>query len=135
MNDKIKEFLQKLAQDEQLYAKFETCKTPEEAYAVASGAEGGFTKEEFIAAMTELNAANNDLNDGDLILSGFPSISIETIRSGRTSSRMSRAVRSLTARSWRGTSRTARNSTVMLIRRISKTRFIGAWTMLDASRD
>ena len=75
------------------------------------------------------------LNDGDLILSGFPSISIETIRSGHTSSRMSRAVRSLTARSWRGTSRTARNSTVMLIRRISKTRFIGAWTMLDASRD
>ena len=93
MNDKIKEFLQKLAQDEQLYAKFETCKTPEEAYAVASGAEGGFTKEEFIAAMTELNAANNDLNDGDLKkFAGGVDWSLATILSATSASCLAAAI-------------------------------------------
>ena len=57
MNEKIKAFLQKVAQDEQLAAKLSACKTPEEAYAVASGVVEGFSKEEFVSTMAQVKAA------------------------------------------------------------------------------
>ena len=69
MNEKIKEFLQKAAGDEALAAKLEACKSPDEAYALASGVVEGFTKEEFVSAIEKLRAAaGNDaeMSDDDL---------------------------------------------------------------------
>ena len=57
MNENIKKFLEKLSQDEQLAAKFDACKNADEAYAVASGAVEGFSKEEFVSAMEQVKAA------------------------------------------------------------------------------
>ena len=66
MNENIKKFLEKLAQDEQLAAKFNTCKTPEEAYAVAGGIVEGLSMDEFVAAMEQVKASFDDLTDDDL---------------------------------------------------------------------
>ena len=69
MNETIKAFLQKLAEDNELAAKFNACKTADEAFAVASGAAEGFTKEEFISAMEQFKASvenTGDLSDEDL---------------------------------------------------------------------
>ncbi len=69
MNEKIKEFLQKMAQDDELATKFGACKTPEEAYALATGVVEGFSKEEFVSAMEQVKAAldtSTTLTDEDL---------------------------------------------------------------------
>ena len=70
MNENIKAFLQKLSEDEALAAKFSALKDPEEAYAIASEAVGGFTKEEFVSAMEEVVKASmgssGELSDEDL---------------------------------------------------------------------
>ena len=57
MNESMKKLLEKAAQDPELAAKLSACKTPEEAYAVASGVVEGFSKEEFISTMAQLKAA------------------------------------------------------------------------------
>ena len=67
MNDKIRVFLQKLAEDSELAAKFKACRTVDEAYEVACSVADGFTKEEFIDAMKLLHAAaNGGVSDEDL---------------------------------------------------------------------
>lgn len=68
MNENIQMFLQKLAQDPEVIAKFNATRDPDEAYALASSLQDGFTKEEFISAMTQVSAAleNQDLSDEDL---------------------------------------------------------------------
>ena len=69
MNEKIKEFLQKVAGDEALAAKLEACKSPDEAYALASGMVEGFTKDEFVSVMEKIKAATEngaELSDEDL---------------------------------------------------------------------
>ena len=67
MNENIKEFLEKMAADPELQAKFSQIKDPDEAYAVASSIQSGFTKEEFIESMKAIkDAANEDLTDEDL---------------------------------------------------------------------
>ena len=69
MNEKIKEFLQKVAGDEALAAKLEACKSPDEAYALASSVVEGFTKEEFISVMEKIKAATEngaELSDEDI---------------------------------------------------------------------
>ena len=63
MNETLKIFLQKLNEDEALAAKLGACKSEDEAYAVASAVQDGFTKEEFVALM---NTVNQAYNDGDI---------------------------------------------------------------------
>ena len=64
MNEKIALFLQKVEKDETLVAKLSAIKNPDEAYALAASVQGGFTKEEFVAAMEGIR--NGDLSVADL---------------------------------------------------------------------
>ena len=66
MIENIKKFLEKAAQDPELTAKLSAVQNPDEAYELASSVQDGFTKEEFIAAMKELAAVNDDLSNADL---------------------------------------------------------------------
>ena len=64
MNEKVIQFLKKVEQDEALAAKFQGVTNPDEAYALAASVQDGFTKEEFISAMEQLNSG--DLSKDDL---------------------------------------------------------------------
>jgi predicted ribosomally synthesized peptide with nif11-like leader len=67
VNENIIKFLEKVSTDEELLAKMQKATNPDEAYAIASSVQDGFTKEEFIEAMQELNAqTNQELSDDDL---------------------------------------------------------------------
>ena len=68
MNENIRLFVEKVINDKKLQDKMAACKSPEEAYAVASSIQGGFTMEEFTAAMQELydRTHENDITDEDL---------------------------------------------------------------------
>jgi predicted ribosomally synthesized peptide with nif11-like leader len=67
MKEEIKLFLQKAAEDRELQQKLQACKTPEEAYAIASSVQDGFTFEEFTEAMAKLyEQAGAELSDEDL---------------------------------------------------------------------
>ncbi len=58
MNENIKKFLDKVAEDKELQVKFAKLRDPEEAYKLAAGVQGGFTKEEF---QTEMKKIYDDL--------------------------------------------------------------------------
>ena len=87
MNENIKIFLKKTAADPDLQAKFSQITNPDDAYALASEIQGGFTKEEFIEEMLRLkesmdeNLTEEDLaksaggGDGTSVLSAAISIS------------------------------------------------------------
>ena len=64
MNEKVIQFLKKVEQDEALAAKFQGITNPDEAYALAASVQDGFTKEEFISAMEQINSG--ELSDDDL---------------------------------------------------------------------
>ena len=64
MNENIVLFLKQVEQDEALIAKLNAIKDPDEAYALAASVQDGFTKEEFISAMEQLNSG--ELSDDDL---------------------------------------------------------------------
>ena len=69
MNESIQKLLKKLAEDPETAAKLRAVKDPDEAYAVVSSIQDGFTKEEFIAAAQEIRASmqsSGDLSDEDL---------------------------------------------------------------------
>ena len=67
MNEKIKLFLEKLDADNELQAKFSQLRDPDEAYALATSVQDGFTKEEFITEMTKIKEAmDENLSDEDL---------------------------------------------------------------------
>jgi predicted ribosomally synthesized peptide with nif11-like leader len=67
MNENIKLFLEKMAADPELQARFAQLKDPDEAYELASSIQPGFTKEEFITEMTKIKEAmEEDLTDADL---------------------------------------------------------------------
>ena len=68
MNENIKKYLEKVANDPELVAKLNAIKDPEEAYKIASSLQEGFTKEEFFSAMDKMaeDIKNNDLSDEDL---------------------------------------------------------------------
>jgi predicted ribosomally synthesized peptide with nif11-like leader len=64
-------FYQKVAEDRELLEKMQACKSPEEAYALASSVQDGFTFEEFVETMTKLYSAMNqdeELSDEDLAM-------------------------------------------------------------------
>ena len=84
MNEKIKLFLQKVEKDEALAAKFQGVTNPDEAYALAASVQDGFTKEEFISAMEQINSelSQDDLaamaggvDETGLIISGASAVS------------------------------------------------------------
>lgn len=61
---KILEFTAKIkANDKELVAKLEKCKSPDEAYKVAKAAGLDATKEEFVAEMKKLNEAVKELDE------------------------------------------------------------------------
>ena len=64
MNEKVIQFLKKIEQDEALAAKFQGVTNPDEAYALAASVQDGFTQEEFISAMEQIN--NGELSKEDL---------------------------------------------------------------------
>ena len=67
MNENIRALLEKISADEELQAKFSQVKDPDEAYALASSIQPGFTKEEFITEMTKIKEAmDENLTDADL---------------------------------------------------------------------
>lgn len=66
MNENIKLFLEKFAQDEELQAKFRSIKDADEAFAAASAVQGGFTKDEFVETMTSLSQSG-EISDDDVV--------------------------------------------------------------------
>ena len=67
MNENIKAFLQKVAEDKELQEQFKAIKDPDKAYELATSVQSGFTKDEFITTMKELHAKmSRDLSDEDL---------------------------------------------------------------------
>ena len=67
MNENIQIMLQKLSDDEETLKKLTAIHDPEEAYALVSSLQGGYTREEFIEAMNAFSEQlNADLNSGDL---------------------------------------------------------------------
>ena len=64
MNEKIMQFLQKVGEDAELAAKFKGIANPDEAYTLAASVQDGFTKEEFISAMEQINSG--ELTEDDL---------------------------------------------------------------------
>jgi predicted ribosomally synthesized peptide with nif11-like leader len=69
MNENIQAFLNVLAEDKALQAKLAEAQTPDEAYALASSIQEGFTKEELIETMMKLKALapeEEELTDADL---------------------------------------------------------------------
>ena len=67
MNENIKALLEKVTGDEGLLEKFSACGSVDEAYELAKGVVGGFTKEEFLEATKAFStAADGDISDEDL---------------------------------------------------------------------
>lgn len=68
MNENVKKFVEKAIGDKELMEKMSACKSPEEAYAVASSVQEGFTMEEFVSAMQEIYDATHEaeLTDEDM---------------------------------------------------------------------
>lgn len=88
MKEELKLFMKKLMSDEELQKKMQACKSPEEAYAIASSVQGGFTFEEFVEAMTKTNSAlsqDEELSDEDLAMAAGGNGIEEFIDEHRTS--------------------------------------------------
>ena len=68
MNDNLKQFLDKLANDSPLRDKLAACKSADEAFQLASSVAAGFSREEFTKTMDSINRrnTNGDLTDEDL---------------------------------------------------------------------
>jgi predicted ribosomally synthesized peptide with nif11-like leader len=67
MNENVKVFLQKVAEDKELQEQFKEIKDPDKAYELATSVQGGFSKDEFVEAMKDLKAKmSRDLSDDDL---------------------------------------------------------------------
>lgn len=67
LNENIKLFLEKMAEDQELQTRFSQIHDPDEAYALASSIQPGFTKEELIETMSAIrDAMEEDLTDEDM---------------------------------------------------------------------
>ena len=67
MNENIKILLEKLSKDEAIGAKLKTITDPDEAFALVSSIQGGYTKEEFVEAMKAVAAAGSgELSDDEV---------------------------------------------------------------------
>ena len=65
MNENIKLLAEKLSKDEAVLAKLKAIKDPDEAYALVSSIQGGFTKEEFIETMKKIGG-EGELSDEEV---------------------------------------------------------------------
>ena len=64
MNENVKALLTRIAESEELQAKFAELDTPEKAYEFAKSLQDGFTQEEFLDAVAALNEADEgDISD------------------------------------------------------------------------
>lgn len=67
MNANIKELLVKLSKDEATVAKLQAVKDPDEAFALVSAIQDGFSKEEFMEAMKKIQAeGEGELSDEEV---------------------------------------------------------------------
>ena len=69
MNESIRKFLDKVAQDPEIATKLSAIKDADEAYALASSVQDGFTKEEFVSAMEQIRDSSEngaELTDEDI---------------------------------------------------------------------
>ena len=68
MNENIKLLFEKLGKDEAALAKLKTITDPDEAYALVSSIQGGYTKEEFIGIMKKIAEVTQEgeLSDEDV---------------------------------------------------------------------
>ena len=67
MNDGLKRFFEALAEDEGLQVKLSQAQDADEAYSIASEVAPGFTKDDFLRALSELSAQDTtDLSLDDL---------------------------------------------------------------------
>ena len=69
MNENLKEMLRKIAEDETLQEKMKAAPGPDEAYSLALSIQEGYTKEEFLTLMRELQGEldkQGELSDDDL---------------------------------------------------------------------
>ena len=67
MNENITALLTRIAESDELQAKFAGLDTPEKAYELAKTLQDGFTKEEFLEAAKEIaEAQSGDISDEEL---------------------------------------------------------------------
>ena len=83
MNENIKIMLEKLARDEESLKKLAAVRDPDEAYAIVSAIQGGYTKEEFVETMKTLDEQlNQDLSENDLAHTSGGGIGMSEVISG-----------------------------------------------------
>ena len=69
MNENIKAFMQKLSEDPELQKKLQSTQDADEAYALASSVQDGFTKEELVETMTMMKQVmDRELTQDDLAM-------------------------------------------------------------------
>ena len=66
MNENITALIKKIAESEDLQAKFAALGSPDEAFELAKTIQEGFTKEEFLEATRLLATADEDISDEEL---------------------------------------------------------------------
>ena len=102
MNENILKMLELISQDEEAQKKFATIRDPDEAYALATSIHGGYTKEEFIQAMTALrDQMNQDLSEDDLAAAAGGENTVSEIVGSATAAVSASGVMSVIA-SWAG---------------------------------
>ena len=80
MNENIKLLLEKLGKDEAALAKLQAITDPDEAYALVSTIQGGYTKEELIETMKKIQAAGDgELSDEEVSAAAGGTSTIEAI--------------------------------------------------------
>ena len=67
MNENLKILFEKLEKDEAALAKLKAVKDPDEAYALVSAIQGGYTKDEFLDVVKQIQgAADGELSDNEV---------------------------------------------------------------------
>jgi len=67
MNENLKILFNKLEKDEAAIAKLQAVKDPDEAYALVSAIQDGYTKEEFLNALKQMqDSMNSELSDSEV---------------------------------------------------------------------
>lgn len=80
MKEEMTLFLKKAAEDKDLQERIMACKSPEEAYVVASSVQDGFTLEEFVETMTKINElSSRELSDEDLAVAAGGAVSTDEV--------------------------------------------------------
>ena len=83
MNENIKILLEKLNNDQAAQAKLQAATDPDEAYALVSSIQGGYTKEEFIGIMKKIAEVTQEgeLSDEDVFAAagGFSTSDLESL--------------------------------------------------------